>query len=71
MHINHCDNAGCCCKRRNQLYDSVNDAYGNEEAQPHQDLVFVKHYMLKTLQDSMDKFPHSTLLVLNMGFYKL
>jgi|JI6StandDraft_1071083.scaffolds.fasta_scaffold55399_1 hypothetical protein len=71
MHINQCEDAGCCCKRRNKLYDSTKDTYGNEEAQPHQDHVFVKHYLLKTLRDSLDRFPTSTLLTIDMGFYRV
>lgn len=71
IHINKCVDPTCCCKNRDVLYDPRRMIYGNDRLQPHQDIVFVKHFVLRLLEESLKQFKGSILLSLDEGFYHL
>lgn len=52
-HCNNCTKVDCCCKNRNKLYDPATGLMGNAKLQPHLDSVFVKHFYMKMIKDSI------------------
>jgi hypothetical protein len=52
-HCNNCNQLDCCCKNRSTIYDPATNLSGKPKYQPHLDLVFVKHYYLKMIEDSI------------------
>lgn len=52
-HCNNCKIPDCCCKNRDSIYDPAKETYGSTKLQPHLDSVFVKHYFLQMIEDSI------------------
>lgn len=70
-HLNTCTEVTCCCRIRNTLYDPIEKAYGDAKLQPHNDIVYFKHFLLKILEECLVQFKGSVLLTMCLGFFNL
>lgn len=70
-HCNNCSELVCCCKNRESIYDPATGLSGKRKYQPHLDLVFVKHFYLKMIEDSILEFPKSLDIKMLLLLYYL
>lgn len=70
-HCNNCIELDCCCKNRSVIYDPATNLSGKPKYQPHLDLVFVKHFYLKMIEDSIIEFPKSLDIRMLLALYHL
>lgn len=70
-HCNNCNVVECCCKNRSIIYDPATNLSGKPKYQPHLDVVFVKHFYLKMIEDSIIEFPKSLDIKMLLALYHL
>jgi hypothetical protein len=70
-HTNQCEDTDCCCKHRDQLYDSNLRTFGNSKLQPHFDRIFIRHYIRKLLMQGCEGHSKSIVLVFLLGFFDI
>ena len=70
-HTNQCLDPACCCKNRENLYDTYLKTFGNPKIQPHFDKIFIRHFIKKLLFDGYEKFNKSSMLALLISNYNI
>lgn len=70
LHIIECQNAECPCKDEYELFDVINNVFHerNKNA-PHQDEVFLNHFIKRLYEDSLNKFINSPCIHIAFAFY--
>ena len=69
-HILDCTNAECPCKDQYELYDVKRNIFAerNKDA-PHNDTVFLNHFVKRLYDDSLAKFVNSPNIHIAYSFY--
>lgn len=70
LHIDECQNAECPCKEETELYDVASNTFSDRNRQsPHQDEVFLNHFIKKLYEDALNKFVNSPSIHIAFAFY--
>jgi len=70
LHIVECQNSECPCKDEYELYDVTTGTFSFHNRQaPHQDEIFLNHFIKRLYEDSLNKFINSPSIHIAFAFY--
>lgn len=71
MHIAECQNPECACKDEYELFDiATNRDWERKTEAPHQDDIFLKHFIMRLYEESLNKFINSPSIHIAFSFYQ-
>jgi hypothetical protein len=69
IHSDKCTSELCPCGRRDNLYDPKTRSSAQPEQQLHQDVIFLKHYIVKIIRNGTLKCPESKKIHLDFIYF--
>ena len=71
MHIAECQNPECACKDEYELFDiATNRDWERKTEAPHQDEIFLKHFIMRLYEEALNKFINSPSIHIAFSFYQ-
>ena len=69
--MNECADLACCCKNRGSLYDANSKTFGNPKLQPHNDRIFIRHYIRRLIMKGCEEHSKSIMLLFLLIIYDI
>ena len=70
MHVAECTNSECACKEEYELFDiASNRDWERKSEAPHLDDIFLKHFIMRLYEESLNKFINSPSIHIAFSFY--
>ena len=69
LHVLECQDSVCPCKTNVELFDAAEKKFSSRNINYHKDTIFLKHFIKKLYEDSLQKFNNSTMLRISFSCY--